>query len=184
MQLAEKQDMTADKSPSDDDTEPTSLVVYADKPKASPAASLSANLIPRRHDSLGGVQVAELRQQAAAQAAPPRPEPVVEPIAHAMSEEAVLPPAAAAMPDMSEAPESPIGARAQQAILNQAFDELEPVTATSPIERSEFTSARESAAHWSLRSGPSSSYLERIIRDISIFTIFFAVLVFAILQTM
>ena len=174
MQLAEKQDMTASKNPPKDADAPAdskSLTVYANKPKASPAASLSAHLIPRRQDSWGGVQVAQIEQQARPQAPRVHVEPAVEP-----------PPRM--MPEVSDEPESPMGARPQQAILEQAFDELEPVAATAPIERSEFQSARDSAADWSMRSGPSSSYWERIIRDVSIFTIFFAVLVFAILQTM
>jgi hypothetical protein len=83
-----------------------------------------------------------------------------------------------------EALEEPVGARAQQAILEEAFAEPAPAVAVPPIERAEFQSARDSAANWRLRSGPSAGFWERLIRDVSIFTIFFAVLVFAILQTM
>ena len=80
--------------------------------------------------------------------------------------------------------EEPVGARAQQALLEEAFADPEPVDATSPIERSEFQSARDSAAGWSSRNSPSASFWERVVKDVSIFTIVFAVLVFAILQTM
>lgn len=95
------------------------------------------------------------------------------------------PPEHQATPEVSEVlDDEPAGARVQQAILEKAFAEPEPVEALPPIERSEFQSARDSAAHWSLRGGPSAAFWDRVIKDVSIFTIFFAVLVFVILQTM
>ena len=83
-----------------------------------------------------------------------------------------------------EPPKEPIGARAQQAILEETFAAPEPVAVTPPIERSEFQSARDSAANWRLLNGPPAGFWERVIRDVSIFTIVFAALVFVILQTM
>ena len=89
-----------------------------------------------------------------------------------------------AVPEVGpEAAEEPVDARAQQTILEEAFTEPAPAAAAPPIERSEFQSARDSAARWRLRSGPSAGFWERVIKDVSIFTIFFAVLMFAILQT-
>ncbi len=175
MRLAEKHDNRAEGIPPDSDKNSPggkSLVVYAEKPKAPPPASLSANLIQRRNDNWGGIQVEQLEQQAMPQASEAVEAPRGPQRAHQ------------AQHTMPEAPGEPIGARAQQAILEQAFEELEPVAATSPIERSEFQSARDSAAHWSLRRSPSGSYWERVIKDVSIFTIVFAVLVLAILQAM
>ena len=83
-----------------------------------------------------------------------------------------------------EAAEEPVDARAQQAILEEVFVEPAAAPPAPPIERSEFQSARDSATRWRLRSGPSSVFWERVIKDVSIFTIFFAVLMFAILQAM
>jgi len=83
-----------------------------------------------------------------------------------------------------EAAEESVGARAQQAVLEEAFAEPEPVTVTSPIERFEFQSVRDSAADWNLFRAPSASFWDRFLKDVSIFTIFFAVLVFVILQIM
>ena len=55
MRLAEKPDDMAENTPAKDDDVPPdgtspdgkAMVVFAEKPKASPPASLSANLIPR-----------------------------------------------------------------------------------------------------------------------------------------
>lgn len=54
--------------------------------------------------------------------------------------------------------------------------------ATGPIERTEFRSVRESAAEWTLIRTPSIGFWDRFMRDASIFVIFFAVLVFVVLQ--
>jgi hypothetical protein len=81
-------------------------------------------------------------------------------------------------------PEEPIGARAQQAVLEEVFAEPEPVTATPAIDHAEFQSVREAAAEWHLFRAPSASFWDRFLKDVSIFTIFFAVLVFVILQIM
>lgn len=128
-----------------------------DASKTPPAASLTAALIQRGHEA--------------------RYEEEVEPIAPSTMPEATP----ESQPHHAE---QPAGARAQQAILEEAFADPTPAVATAPIERAEFQSARDSAAHWRLRSGPSAGFWERLIKDVSIFTIFFAVLVFAILQTM
>ncbi len=172
MRLAEKQDDTADKVTPEANAAPPdgkAVVVFAEKPKAPPPATLSASLIPRRTDSSGGIQVEQIEQRA-------MPAAQVHTSAH--------PPAQQIIPETPDIVEDPVGARAQQAILEKAFEDLEPVEAISPIERSEFQSARDSAAGWSLRRSPSASYWERVIRDASIFTIFFAVLVLVILQAM
>lgn len=83
-----------------------------------------------------------------------------------------------------EGPGEPVGARAQQAVLEEVFPEPEPVTATPPIDRAEFQSVREAAAEWHLFRAPSASFWDQLLKDVSIFTIFFAVLVFVILQIM
>lgn len=83
-----------------------------------------------------------------------------------------------------EGPGEPVGARAQQAVLEGVFPEPEPVTATPPIDRAEFQSVREAAAEWHLFRAPSASFWDQLLKDVSIFTIFFAVLVFVILQIM
>ena len=168
MQLAKKQDEMDKKNP----PHSKALVVYTDRPKAPPAASLSSASVQRGKDSWGGFQVEQIEQQVMQEASHLPEEPVVARVQPAVLEQA------------PEVLEEPVGARAQQAVLEQAFEEPEPVVVTSPIDRSEFQSTRDSAAHWSLRSRPLGSYWERVIRDVSIFTIFFAVLVFAILQTM
>ncbi len=168
MRLAKKQDAADEKNLPHN----KALVVYTDRPKAPPAASLSSVSVQRGKDSWGGFQVEQIEQQMMQETAHLPEKPVVEQVQPAILELA------------PEALEEPVGARAQQADLEQAFEEPEPVVVTSPIDRSEFQSTRDSAAHWSLRSRPLGSYWERVIRDVSIFTIFFAVLVFAILQTM
>ncbi len=83
-----------------------------------------------------------------------------------------------------EAPEKPVGARAQQAVLEEVFAEPEPVSALPAIDHTEFQSVREAAAEWHLFRAPSASFWDRFLKDVSIFTIFFAVLVFVILQIM
>lgn len=85
---------------------------------------------------------------------------------------------------LPEGPGEPVGARAQQAVLEEVFPEPEPVTATPPIDRAEFQSVREAAAEWHLFRAPSASFWDQLLKDVSIFTIFFAVLVFVILQIM
>ncbi len=138
-----------------------------DDSKAPPAASLTASLIQRGHETWRDEDDEPFEQ-------PATPEAVREPE-----------PAREASPEAAPEPlEEPVGARARQAILEEAFAEPAPAVAASPIERAEFQSARDSAANWRLRSGPSAGFWERLIRDASIFTIFFAVLVFVILQTM
>lgn len=83
------------------------------------------------------------------------------------------------------APEEPVvGARAQQAVLEEAFPAREPVAAIAAIDRSDFQSVREAAAEWHLFRAPAAGFWDRLMRDVSIFTIFFAVLVFVILQIM
>ncbi|MFT5182879.1 MAG: hypothetical protein ACI8S3_002772 [Alphaproteobacteria bacterium] len=174
MRLADKQDDMAESTPPEDVTSPPdskAVIVYAEKPKAAPAASLSASLVLRRHDSWEGIQVEQI-------------EPRATPKAPDVSETRVRAPVQEAMPNAPEITDEPIGVRAQQAILEKAFEALEPVEATAPIERSEFQSARDSAAGWRIRRGRSSNYWERVIKDVSIFTIFFAVLVLVILQAM
>ena len=195
MRLAEKRDDIAD----EDESGGKAPAVGDDKSKAPPAASLTSAVFQRRQETSRGVQVESLDLQA-----------------------------------IPEAPEAPVGARAQQAILEQAFSEPEftelelaapelaepelaapelaeselaeselaepalaapefvepelvepePVAVTPPIARTEFQSARDSAAHWSLRRSPFAGFWDRFFKDVSIFTIFFAVLVFVILQTM
>ena len=81
-----------------------------------------------------------------------------------------------------EGPEEPVGARAQQAVLEEKFAEPGSVSALPAIDRAEFQSVRESAAEWNLFRGPSTGFWDRFLKDVSIFTIFFAVLVFLILQ--
>ena len=93
------------------------------------------------------------------------------------------------LPEVEDALDSPIGARAQQAFLEKAFVDLdtvdiEPLEPAAPIDRAEFESARNSATKWRLRRSASSTYWERMIRDVSIFTIVFALLLLGILQTM
>lgn len=83
-----------------------------------------------------------------------------------------------------EGPEEPVGARAQQAVLEEVFAEPEPVSALPAIDHAEFQSVREAAAEWHLFRAPSASFWDRFLKDVSIFTIFFAVLVFVILQIM
>ena len=168
MRLADKQDDTADEiAPRNDAVPPAgkALVVFAETPKAPPAASLTATLIQRRNDGGAGLKVGQIEQRV---------------IPTALEASLVQP----AMRDVPDILDEPVGARAQQVILEKAFEDLQPVEATSPIERSEYQSARDSAAGWSLRRSPSSSYWERVIRDVSIFTIFFAVLVLAIFQAL
>lgn len=80
-------------------------------------------------------------------------------------------------------PES-VGARAQQTALEEAFAEPEPVTALPAIDHAEFQSVRDAAAEWHLFRAPSAGFWDRFLKDVSIFTIFFAVLVFVILQIM
>lgn len=84
----------------------------------------------------------------------------------------------------SEGRPEPAGARAQQTVLEEAFAEPEPVSALPIIDHAEFQSVREAAAEWHLFRAPSASFWERFLKDVSIFTIFFAVLVFVILQIM
>jgi hypothetical protein len=169
MQLAEKRDVMTDEDGSNDKT----TVVSSDGSKAPPAASLTASLIQRGYETWRDEDAEPHERQTMPDAAP----------------EAVSETSPEAAPETSpeaapEALEEPVGARAQQAILEEAFAEPAPAVAVPPIERAEFQSARDSAANWRLRSGPSAGFWERLIRDVSIFTIFFAVLVFAILQTM
>ena len=186
MRLAEKTHDTAENTPvKDSDVAPDgktpdgkTMVVFVEKPKASPPASLSANLIPRRENSWGGVKVDQIEQQTSPGTTQPRAE-----------ETAPAPPVAAVLPEVEEALDSPIGARAQQAFLEKAFVDLdtvdiEPLEPTAPIDRAEFESARNSATKWRLRRNASSTYWERMIRDVSIFTIVFALLLLGILQTM
>ncbi len=168
MRLAKKLDAAYEKNT----PRSKALVVYTDRPKAPPAASLSSASVQRGKDSWGGFQVEHIEQQVMQNTSHLPEKSVVEQVRPAVLEQA------------PEVLEEPVGARAQQAVLEQAFEEPEPVVVTSPIDRSEFQSTRDSAAHWSLRSRPLGSYWERFIRDVSIFTIFFAVLVFVILQTM
>jgi hypothetical protein len=203
MRLADKQDVAENMPPEDDTSPPDSkaVIVYPEKEKAAPAASLSASLVLRQHDSWEGIQVeqiepwatpkapdvSETRIRAPVQKAPDVSETRVRaPVQRApnVSETRVRAPVQEAMPNASEISDEPISVRAQQAILEKAFEALEPVEATAPIERSEFQSARDSAAGWRIRRGRSSNYWERIIKDVSIFTIFFAILVLAILQAM
>ena len=161
-QLAEKSDDMSDQEPSNEKV----AASRSGGAKAPPAASLTALSVRRGH--------AEQREDAAEFDAPPAtPEPAPEP-------EPVSEPA----PELAPEPEgAPVDARAQQAILEDAF--VEPVAvAAPPIERAELQSARDAAAKWRLRRSPSVGFWERVIKDASIFTIFFAVLVFAILQTM
>ncbi len=172
MRLAEKRDVMTD----EDTPDCNDLVVRADKPKAPPAASLTAELIQRGQDSGHDEQVEPIEHQAVSQVIEQQPMPQ-ETELELMLEEAEY----KNLPAVSE---EPVGARAQQALLEEAFADPEPVAATSPIERSEFQSARDSAAGWSSRNSPSASFWERVVKDVSIFTIVFAVLVFAILQTM
>ncbi|NKB50514.1 MAG: hypothetical protein GKS02_14250 [Alphaproteobacteria bacterium] len=175
MRLAEKPDDLAENTPPEKDDVPPdnkALVVFADKPKAPPPASLSANLIPRHKDNWGGVQVEQIEQRVAPTTAVPSEVPAWSP----QEEPAVA--------DTAENIDEAFGARAQQAILEKAFVDLEPVAAAEPIDRAEFESARSSASKWRLYRSPSSSYWERVIKDASIFIIVFAVLLLVILQTM
>lgn len=90
-------------------------------------------------------------------------------------------------PEQQVVPEvldEPVGARPQQAVLEEMFAEPEPVTALPAIDRAEFQSVREAAAEWHLFRAPSAGFWDRFLKDVSIFTIFFAVLVFVILQIM
>ena len=186
MRLAEKPDDMAENTPvKDNDIPPDgaspdgkAVVVFAEKPKASPPASLSANLIPRRENSWGGVKVDQIEQQATPAATQP-----------AAEKPAPAPPIADVLPEVEDALDSPVGARAQQAFLEKAFVDLdsvdmEPLEPAAPIDRAEFESARNSATKWRLRRNPSGTYWERMIRDVSIFTIVFALLLLVILQTM
>ncbi len=151
MHLAEKSDDMTD----EDRANEKASAASKDGSKTPPAASLTASLIQRGHESWRDEDAEPFEPQATPELAP-EPHPS----------------------------EEPVGARAQQALLEEAFTAPAPAVATAPIERAEFQSARDSAAHWRLRSGPSAGFWERLIKDVSIFTIFFAVLVFAILQTM
>ena len=181
MRLAEKRDGMID----DSTPETTEPAANTDRPKAPPAASLTAQLIQRVQDE-SQARRAEPAPSVVIPGAARRPvKPAViehqatpQPIEHRSSAPAGNSDATAVWPD------EPVGARAQQAILEQAFAEPEPVTAAPPIERSEFQSARDSAATWRSRNGPPVGFWERVIKDVSIFTIVFALLVFAILQTM
>jgi len=76
------------------------------------------------------------------------------------------------------------GARAQQTHLVEAYAAPEPVTPLPAIDHAEFQSVREAAADWPLFRAPSANFWERFLKDVSIFTIFFAILVFVILQIM
>jgi hypothetical protein len=181
MRLAEKPDDMAENTPvKDDDVPPDgkTMVVFAEKPKASPPASLSANLIPRRENSWGGVRVDQIEQQAMPGATQPAAEEPVQ-----------APPIGTVLPEVEDALDSPVGARAQQAFLEKAFVDLdtvdiEPLEPAAPIDRAEFESARNSATKWRLRRNASGTYWERMIKDVSIFTIVFALLLLVILQTM
>jgi hypothetical protein len=189
MRLAYKQDDMAENTPPEDDTSPPdskAVIVYAEKEKAPPAASLSASLVLRQHDSREAIQVQQVEQRAMPEAPDVSEAQVPAPVQKApdVSETRVRAPLQEAMPDAPEISDEPIGVRAQQAILEKTFEALEPVEATAPIERSEFQSARDSAAGWRIRRGRPSNYWERIIKDVSIFTIFFAVLMLVILQAM
>ena len=172
MRLAEKRDDMIDES-TPENNEPAA---DADKPKAPPAASLTAQLIQRVQDESQD-RHAEPVQPVVIPGAVRRPA-MPEVIDHQPS------PQASERDAMDEPPNEQFGARAQQAILEETFAAPEPVVVTSPIERSEFQSARVSAANWRLLNGPPAGFWERVIRDVSIFTIVFAALVFVILQTM
>jgi hypothetical protein len=164
MQLADKRDDMSDQKPSNDraGAEPT------DDSKTPPPASLTASLIHRGQTNWHDDEV----------------EPVEQPAIPEAGSEAGPEAGSEAGPEAGpEAAEEPADARAQQAILEEAFVEPAAAPSAPPIERSEFQSARDSATRWRLRSGPSSVFWERMIKDVSIFTIFFAVLMFAILQT-
>jgi len=81
-------------------------------------------------------------------------------------------------------PLGPVGARARQAILEQAFAEQPQDGAPAMLDRAELQGARDAAAQWSNRSGLPAYFWERLARDVSIFTIVFAALVLVILQAM
>lgn len=81
-------------------------------------------------------------------------------------------------------PPGPIGARAQQAILEQAFAEESPRDGSPTLDRAGLQGAREAAAQWNERPSLPPYFWERLARDASIFIIVFALLVFAILQAM
>lgn len=126
----------------------------------------------------GGVRAQQAILEKAFEA--PGPELVfenIEPGAEDISApEPVLPEAVPELPELefAEAPE--------QVFASITGPEL--VASSSQFGRAEFRSARAGAAHWSLRGGPSPAFWGRAIKDASIFTICFAVLVFAILQTL
>jgi hypothetical protein len=156
MRLAEKQeDVIEEVTPGGSAPESGAENAYADGGSAPPAASLTAALIQRSKSDWRGAETAT-------------PELQAEP----------------------EVLEEAVGARAQQAVLEEAFAEEEvfaepePVVVAAPVERYEFQSVRESAAEWHLFRAPSAGFWDRLMKDVSIFTIFFAVLVFVILQIM
>ena len=171
MQLAEKRDAVTDEEQS-----PGRAAKAGGAAAKSPAASLTAELVRRTQEDLHAIQD------------PPGDGPAVPDPVEPPTGTQILPVSDAAI----EPPEQPVGARAQQAMLADAFadpdEEFAPpseaIPVAMPIERSEFESTRHAAENWKARSGPPASFWERLAKDVAIFTIVFAALTFAILQTM
>ncbi len=189
MRLAEKRDDLADERASDGRARTAS----GDNGHA-PAASLTADLILRgQRDGQQDEQHQDEQCQGAQRDVAPDPLPQSDPLPQ---------------PEPADEPSGPTGARAQQAVLEEAFAEPEPepeleqavvappapvkpssgrsklAEMTPPLQRTEFEATRASAERWGLRGGPSAGFWDRFVKDVSIFTIFFAVLILAILQTM
>jgi len=157
MRLAEKRDEQAPATASEDQRPDAQ-----DGAAKAPPASLTATAVRRRHDDARDFEEDDFLGQGEPSA------PLVEVVADDAP--------------AHDLPPEPIGARAQQAILEQAFVEPAPPEAAPTIERTEFQSARDSAAQWDLSESPPPDFWERLIKDAAISIIVFAMLVFFVLQ--